>query len=91
MVIFCTKSRSPEPLRFRDPDATDYLGSQFRQAYLVPKHEIDPAVFQNVHKGGRHVLRAKDTGRLSKAQDRGALEHWGIMRTVMPPAVWENY
>ncbi|PLN75207.1 putative spermine/spermidine synthase [Aspergillus taichungensis] len=91
MVVFCTKSRSPEPLRFRESDATDYLGSQFRQAYLVPKHEIDPAVFQNVHKGGSHVLRAKDTGRLSKAQDRGALEHWGIMRTVMPNAVWENY
>jgi hypothetical protein len=28
---------------------------------------------------------------LYKYQDRGALEHWAIMRKVIPDSVWENW
>jgi hypothetical protein len=89
MVIFCKKS-SDTPLRFRDPVPADFLDSKFRETYLVPKHEIDPAIFKGV-KGGQSVLRAKDTGKLYRWQDQGALEHWGIMRKVLPASVWENW
>ncbi|KAE8152040.1 S-adenosyl-L-methionine-dependent methyltransferase [Aspergillus avenaceus] len=89
MVIFCKKS-SATPLRFRDPVPADFLSSKFRETYLVPKHEIDPVVFTTVT-GGRRVLRAKETGRLYRWQDQGALEHWKIMRKVLPDAVWENW
>jgi hypothetical protein len=37
------------------------------------------------------VLYDKEVNRLHKYQDRGALEHWGIMRTVLPDAVWEAW
>lgn len=89
MVIFCKKS--PSRLTFRDPVQADYLRSKFRETYLVPKHEVDPSVFMSVSEGGRPVLRAKETGRLHKWQDQGALQHWAIMRKVLPDAVWENW
>ncbi|KAE8359586.1 S-adenosyl-L-methionine-dependent methyltransferase [Aspergillus caelatus] len=89
MVIFCKKD-SATPLRFRDPVPADFLDSKFRETYLVPKHEIDPAIFTTVT-GGRPVLRAKETGKLNRWQDQGALEHWAIMRKVLPDAVWENW
>ena len=89
MVIFCTKSH--HPLVFRDAVQSDFLNSRFRQRYLVPRHEVDAARFDVVEEGGRRVLWDREVGRLHKYQDRGALEHWGIMRTVMPDAVWEGW
>ncbi|KAL4958899.1 spermidine synthase [Aspergillus stella-maris] len=89
MVIFCTKAH--HPLVFRDAVQSDFLNSRFRQRYLVPRHEVDPARFDVVEEGGRRVLWDREVGRLHKYQDRGALEHWAIMRTVMPDAVWEGW
>ncbi|KAL4954076.1 S-adenosyl-L-methionine-dependent methyltransferase [Aspergillus filifer] len=89
MVIFCTKAH--HPLVFRDAVPADFLNSRFRQRYLVPRHEVDSARFDVVEEGGRRVLWDKEVGRLHKYQDRGALDHWGIMRTVMPNAVWEGW
>ena len=90
MVIFCKKSAAT-PLRLRDPVPADYLGSKSRETYLMPKYELDPARFASIQKGGRSVLVAKEAGRLHKYQDRGALEHWKIMRDVLPDAVWESW
>ncbi|CEL02945.1 Putative Spermine/spermidine synthase family protein (AFU_orthologue; AFUA_5G08500) [Aspergillus calidoustus] len=90
MVIFCTKSSS-QAITFRDAVPADFLGSRFRSRYLVPKHEIDAARFAAVEQGGRAILYDKEVNRLHKYQDRGALEHWGIMRTVLPDAVWEAW
>ena len=89
MVIFCKKSSSA--LRFRDPVETDFLGSKSREQYLVPKHEIDAAVFEAVEKGGQVVLYAEESGHLSKFQAQGALSHWKLMRQVLPDKVWENW
>lgn len=90
MVIFCKKS-SATPLRFRDAVPPDFLGSKSRETYLMPKHEINPAVFQGIEKGGRHVLRKNEIARLRKFQDRNAITHWRIMREVVPAKVWENW
>jgi hypothetical protein len=90
MVFFCKKS-SNTPLQFRDPIPSDFLGSKSRENYLVPKYEIDPAVFATIPKKGKAVLVEKQVGRLLKFRDRGALEHWEIMRKVIPDAVWENW
>ncbi|KAL4872439.1 hypothetical protein BDV12DRAFT_162200 [Aspergillus spectabilis] len=90
MVIFCTKSTSM-PLEFREPVPADFLGSRFRSRYLLPKHEVDPVRFATVEKGGRAVLHDKEVKWLHKYQDRGALEHWAIMRTVLPERVWEMW
>ncbi|KAL3468583.1 S-adenosyl-L-methionine-dependent methyltransferase [Aspergillus heterothallicus] len=90
MVIFCTKSLS-QPIEFRDAVPADFLGSRFRSRYLVPRHEIDAQRFAVIEQGGRAVLYDKEVNRLHKYQDRGALEHWNIMRTVLPDAVWEAW
>ncbi|CAG8041677.1 unnamed protein product [Penicillium salamii] len=89
MVLFCKKTKTP--LQFRDPVPADYLRSRSRQSYLVPEHELDPAMFKSFPKGGRPLLWAKEAGRLHKYQDRSALAHWSIMRNVLPDAVWENW
>ncbi|KAJ5146062.1 Spermidine/spermine synthases family [Penicillium bovifimosum] len=90
MVLFCKKSSST-PIQFRDPVPADYLGSKSRESYLVPEHELDASMFSHYPKTGRAILRAKEVGRLDKFQDRSALEHWFIMRKVIPDAVWENW
>lgn len=90
MVIFCKKSSST-PLTFRDPVPEDYLGSKFRESYLMPKHEVNPSRFEDVHHQGRPILIAKEASRLHQYTDRGALEHWQIMRKVVPAAVWESW
>lgn len=89
-MLFCKKS-TRTPLRFREPVEADFLRSKSRESYLVPKHELDPDMFAAVPKNGRAVLVQKEVGRLHKFQDRGALEHWAIMRKVLPDAVWENW
>lgn len=90
MVFFCKKS-SNSPVSFRDPVPLDYLRSKSRENYLVPKHEIDPAIFVTIPKKGARVLIEKKVGLLHKYLDRGALEHWAIMRQVIPDTVWENW
>lgn len=90
MVLFCKKNTNT-PLTFRDPVNADFLGSKSREAYLVPKHEMELSTFSTIPPKGRRVLVAKEVGRLHKFQDRAALEHWEIMRTVLPDAVWENW
>lgn len=90
MVLFCKKS-SNTPIQFRDPVPADFLRSRSRESYLVPKHELDPAIFASWPKAGRSLLWAKEVGRLHKYQDRSALKHWAIMRQVLPDAVWENW
>lgn len=89
MVVFCKKSSSP--LRFRDAVDADFLGSKSRESYLVPKHEIDAAVFEHVEKGGQAVLRAAELARLTKFREQSALSHWTLMRQVLPDRVWENW
>ncbi|KAJ5381632.1 uncharacterized protein N7496_004060 [Penicillium cataractarum] len=90
MVFFCKKT-SDTPVQFRDPVPSDFLRSKSRENYLVPKYEIDPAVFATIPYKGRPVLIEKQVGRLHKFLDRGALEHWEIMRKVIPNSVWENW
>ncbi|KAJ5494966.1 hypothetical protein N7539_000082 [Penicillium diatomitis] len=90
MVFFCKKS-STTPLTFRSPVSADYLGSRARETYLIPKHEIDPAIFETIPENGKRLLIQKEVGLLHGFLDRGALKHWGIMRQVMPAVVWESW
>lgn len=90
LMLFCKKS-SNTPLRFREPVSADFLRSHSRENYLVPKHELDATTFASIPPKGRPVLIDKEVKRLHKFQDRGAIEHWQIMRKVLPDAVWENW
>lgn len=88
MVFFCTKS--PQAIEFRKPVESDFLGSGAREEHLLPKYEIPVWKFQ--HDGG--VLSTSNSSsikELEKWQMRSAIGHWKLMRTVIPPVVWENW
>jgi hypothetical protein len=88
MVVFCTKRE--KPISFRQPKEADYLGSQARKMFLMPHYEIDANVFAE-QEGDGPVLSRADTARLTKWQQISAIGHWNVMRTVLPPAVWEAW
>ncbi|KAL1971033.1 hypothetical protein VTN77DRAFT_2867 [Rasamsonia byssochlamydoides] len=90
MVIFCKKTAAA--LRFRQPTRADFLGSKSRESYLIPKHEIDPSVFEALDAPkGQRILKAGKTDILQSYHTASALGHWKIMRTVLPAEVWENW
>lgn len=90
MVIFCKKSNAT-PLSFCEPVTHDFLGSKARETFLIPEHELQPSRFADVEHHGRPILISKEAGRMHKYQDRGAIEHWKIMRNVLPALVWETW
>ena len=89
-VIFCKKTTAP--LEFRKPTKADYLGSRYRETYLLPRFEIDSADFENTGKddhGG--ILEAGKLSHLQPWQTISAVGHWQIMRGVLPSVVWESW
>lgn len=98
MVLFCRKV--PGAFTFRKPTEADYLGSGAREYALLPRHEVDSSSFfppsaENVEGEGEEdvIIRKKNTRRkeVEKAQLESAMGHWGVMRSVLPDAVWENW
>ncbi|KAI9869700.1 MAG: hypothetical protein M1830_005204 [Pleopsidium flavum] len=90
VVVFCTKT--PHPFRFRPPGEADFLGSGARISYLLPQHEIDGNILKRREgKEDLQVLRKGRTQMLNKWQKQSAVGHWGIMRTVLPNLIWENW
>ena len=89
MVIFCTLS-TKAPIEFKQPVETDYMNSGARRMFLVPRHEIDPAVFAT-GEGAGELLFKNATDRFLPWQQESALGHWGVMRTVLPPEIWEAW
>ncbi|KAL1980236.1 hypothetical protein VTN96DRAFT_4441 [Rasamsonia emersonii] len=91
MVVFCKKSAA-QPLRFRQPTQADFLGSKSRESYLLPKHEIDPGVFEALEAPKKQrILKVGETDILQAYHAHSALGHWQIMRTVLPAEIWENW
>ena len=56
----------------------------------MPQHEVDSATFLGNGGKGR-VVRRDNTYLLKNSQMKGAVGHWGVMRGVLPDAVWENW
>jgi hypothetical protein len=87
MVIFCTKLSTG--VEFRDVREGDLLNSPSREQFLVPKHEVLEGDFLVGTEEG--VLTKNDTGKLEKWHKTSAVGHWGVMRSVLPNEVWENW
>ncbi|RPB05221.1 hypothetical protein L873DRAFT_1664034, partial [Choiromyces venosus 120613-1] len=87
-VIFCT--RSSDPYTFRAPADADMLGSTTRRHFLFPKFEINLDQYFGASDGFT-LLSESNIDTLTGWQETSALGHWGVIRTVMPPVVWENY
>lgn len=89
MVIFCTATKV-DKVTFRTPVQQDYLGTRARKAFLVPKHEVPGSRFkEQVGDGG--VLLRNGTERFKGWQQKSALGHWDVMRTVLPSQIWESW
>ena len=87
MVIFCKKIDSP--ISFRHPVVEDFLKSRARQMFLEPKHEV----LDSDLKGGDDVgiLMRNNTDVVTKWHESSAVGHWEVMRTVLPPKIWEMW
>ncbi|KAK6613903.1 spermine spermidine synthase [Botrytis cinerea] len=105
MVIFCTKPLSETPslgpetsapsITFRKPIEKDFLRSNARRAFLLPKWEIEDEELKLGEEKGEEafagVLRRNETGRLQEWQVKSAKGHWGVMRGVLPGGVWIDW
>ena len=65
----------------------DFLGSGARQEYMMPKIEIPLETVDTLDMSD--VLRVNNTMRLTETQRKSAVGHWRVMRTVLPPKIWE--
>lgn len=88
MVIFCRKAETPAPLTFRTATEKDVLDSASRVHFLLPKHEVLESEFLS---NDTSILRRNDTKILEKWHKKSAMGHWDVMRTVVPPPIWENW
>lgn len=87
MVIFCKKTKGD--LTFRKPVEADLLGSRTRKGFLMPQHEVLESSFKSGEDDG--ILIANDTQKLAKWHQKSALGHWEVMRTVIPPSIWDKW
>ena len=88
MVLFCRPTSGR--ISFRKPTPADFLGSHARKHHLLPKHEVDPKSFDRAG-SETTILHQGQTQVLEKSQRQSALDHWKIMRTVLPDVVWEKW
>jgi len=77
IAIFCSSSA----VTFRQPNQDDFQGSGMRERVLTefPKHEI------------QFTQGEIFTDRRGYLGVDSALEHWHVIRTVLPAEIWINY
>ena len=84
MVMFCRLNN--DPIEFRDPVEADFLGSGSRRRSLLPEHEV-----LRDYVPADNIITNADVGGLIDSRLVDAVGHWKLMRTVLPPKVWEIY
>lgn len=74
------------------PVEADFLGTHARRDHLWPQHEIDDARFDG-SPGDRwkQILTYGRVEDMMQYQGQGAIDHWRLMRKVLPDAIWENW
>ncbi|KAG2154997.1 S-adenosyl-L-methionine-dependent methyltransferase [Suillus bovinus] len=95
IVFFC--SPSPTPLTFRPAVEEDYLHSYLRRHILssLDKREIhhpqigDSSIWSATTEEKFVLTDAHNT--LNTWQEGEALDHWKLMREMVPDVVWETY
>jgi hypothetical protein len=93
MVVFCTKSAS-QALTFRKATDADWMGSLSRREFIPPAANLEIKLKDIVGEDNGEegqILKRGDEGIIEKYHREAAVRHWGIMRTVLPDAIWENW
>ena len=83
------------PINFRTATKADYLGSYLREEVLssLPAHEINLEIVTRgfAEDSYRKYTLTDDRNPLDDWQDSEALDHWKLMRKVLPAVHWETY
>jgi hypothetical protein len=73
------------------------MGSLSRKEFIPPGKELE-ILFPQIHGGQAKYMKPSELlltrGNeqiIEKYHQQAAVRHWGIMRTVLPDAVWENW
>ncbi|KAA1466507.1 hypothetical protein DENSPDRAFT_831357 [Dentipellis sp. KUC8613] len=92
MVYFC--SPSTKPLEFRKPRESDFLGSHLRAHVFetLADREVDFKLIrgESEEDGEKYVLKDQNN-KLNAWQADGALDHWKVMRSILPEPFWATY
>ena len=91
IVVFCRNSAGP--ITFRQPNKADLLQSQSRKHYLFPRPEMEVEfpLRRDGTPSATDILKAGEEKQWVSKQAESAIQHWYIMRRVLPDAVWELY
>jgi hypothetical protein len=91
LVFFC--SPSTKPLSFRSPVETDYAGSHLRARIFgtLLEREVDMKLIRGDTKDGEKWVLNDTSNRLMDWQKSETLEHWRVMRSTFPEALWATY
>lgn len=87
-VIFCSSTS----WGFRNAEEDDYLGSRLRKHMLtdVVHREIPRSKIIGNVEGNEWILH-DGSNKLTMWEEETALEHWKVMREVLPDIFWETY
>ncbi|KZT74406.1 S-adenosyl-L-methionine-dependent methyltransferase [Daedalea quercina L-15889] len=98
-LLLCSAS-STTTLSLRAPTLADFLGSPQRANVLstLTQREVDlqpvrdaVAAMDEKKREQFYLTDANVAGTISKWQEQDALDHWRIMREVLPDPFWETY
>ncbi|KAG8915699.1 hypothetical protein FRC01_003536 [Tulasnella sp. 417] len=97
MVFFCTQSPSIE-LSIREPEDKDFVNSHLKR-YLftrfekleVPSERILGSEFSPARTNREDYILTDQWNLLAVAQQKTAVDHWKLMREVLPAETWEAY
>ncbi|TDL16118.1 S-adenosyl-L-methionine-dependent methyltransferase [Rickenella mellea] len=94
IVFFCSPSSGP--ISFRVDDPKDYHRSYLREHVLssLPQREVDLAMILGptvVTGKEKDYILTDEKNPLNAWQASSAVEHWKLMRGVLPDVFWETY
>jgi len=99
IVFFCTLS-ADVPLNFRTTASSDYQGSYLRAHIFngLPKRELSARKILGVDQdsnllaeGAKKWILRDTSNHLAEWEQADAVEHWRVMRGVLPDVFWETY
>ncbi|PVH99152.1 hypothetical protein DM02DRAFT_615260 [Periconia macrospinosa] len=92
MVMFCIKGdENKHAIQFREANQDDLMDSLARRSYLQPNPDWE-VMFEFVPEArGGQIMGKKDVGELEKYHKGSAVNHWKVMRQVLPESVWNMW
>ncbi|PSN59977.1 S-adenosyl-L-methionine-dependent methyltransferase [Corynespora cassiicola Philippines] len=94
MILLCVKNdhgQGKRAVKFREAGPEDWKGSIARHRFLQPQDDHEITYDYVPPEQGGKIMTTTDVSELEKYHKTGAVNHWKIMRTVLPTGVWETW